>query len=66
MSYLKSLSWSSVSNGLGNNWKNFADNFPKNKGTGNKILRLSIRLSNFSIISFNVSVSVPTHSIICE
>ena len=29
LSYFNNLSWSSVSRGLGNNWKNFADNLAK-------------------------------------
>ena len=65
LSYFNNLSWSSVSSGFGSNWKNFADNFATLSGKGSNNLFLLIKFNRISIISLNVNVSGPTHSIIC-
>ena len=64
LSYFNNLSWSTVSKGLGNNWKNFADNFAIGNGKGIKNLFLSIRLKSICNISLKLKTSGPTHSII--
>ena len=55
-----------MSNGLGMISNNLAEIVAKDKGIGNKILFLSISLSNLINIYLKVIISGPTHSIILE
>ena len=55
-----------MSKGFGSNSKNFAVIFAKEIGRGNKILFFPIKFNYFLIISLNVKISGPTHSIILE
>ena len=66
MSYFRSLSWSTVNKGLGNNWNKDADIFAINKGNGIKGMEQRVKELDgfFSCGSpdgegFNLHVTIP-------
>ena len=66
LSYFKSISWSIVRSGFGNNWNTLADIVAAKRGNGTNNLFLPIKCNNFFKISFKDKTSGPTHSTILE
>ena len=64
--YFKSLSWSIVKSGFGNNWNTLADIVAAKRGSGTNNLFLPIKCNNFFKIIFKDKMSGPTHSTILE